>query len=1041
MAIDFLILTPLAEEREAMLSKLPASTRLPPSPEDVRTYYQSTLSVRFSDNSISEYSIIVTDLINMGRVEAAICIGDAVRRWQPRYVLLVGIAGGVSEAGVHLGDVLVADQIADYEVQKLTADGPPSIRWQVHRADPRLFEAAQQLRATDWQPLVSKSRPIEGSPTQHFGPVCSGDKVIANGLADQFRDVWAKLVGVEMEAAGVASALFQTTLKPGFLMIRGVSDLADKDKASPEVESWRAYACDVAAAFTFAFLQSGPIPPHAQQSPPPTTAALKGESPRFDANTLALDEKEGISLAKCVERWQAAGVSKTLAVRFSKDVSIGEPTTQMQPSPAKPLIVLVGEIGSGKTLLAHRLFQGAISRARASSQAPWPVFLEAKEAVGKLRQAIQSEVTSFRSIQESGAFVVIDGADEAGLTAIDQLLSEARTLTAIQRPPMLLVITCRPLGRLHDKAKEEIIEIPPLSQDASINLIREVSGHTFNLGMTSDWPNSLREALRRPLFAILYGIFLQAHYGKTSFSLGELLAHLVDRAIEYTPLNKANVERLLEKLATLSADRNGSHIPIREIGTRLELEPLLESRLIVERGGTLYFPLAILREWFGAQALVSDDTTLSRVLNTPTLLDPWLNSLIIAVATFDHDRVSKLLKPLAEKHPGVASLVVDKALASWGIHEESFAPPSLECGRRIREAMQSWVTGIGKLALLTAPIREDGSVTSIAAKIEGPGLTTSWYEGKDKIDDVVELPASISEQDRIASGWPGLRWARPTRQSAWPWKWTLEELSAHVSKLVDETSFPLVDGPVIDELLWPQLVALSRRRLSLQEQISTPWSAEISVSLIAEELKDPNMRGNWHFTAGWCNIDFVRLQLTHARARGITVFNSPWPEGDQAPRGPMVGSNYSAPRLLLRATVVYTKALVVYRQIVEEWFSAFTRSLKTYVLMPVRVIGVVVPTVDATTFRPPSLSWYLEPLPSHATSAVDFKLGNRQDFRADNQFFSTQRAILTARRPGAQHWIHPTFYSGRLDIFDSRPITKLAYEWLKNDLKEIAWIT
>ncbi len=38
----------------------------------------------------------------------------AIRRWQPRYVLLVGIAGGLEKAGVAPGDLLIANQVADY---------------------------------------------------------------------------------------------------------------------------------------------------------------------------------------------------------------------------------------------------------------------------------------------------------------------------------------------------------------------------------------------------------------------------------------------------------------------------------------------------------------------------------------------------------------------------------------------------------------------------------------------------------------------------------------------------------------------------------------------------------------------------------------------------------------------------------------------------------------------------------------------------------------------------------------------------------------
>jgi hypothetical protein len=69
------------------------------------------------------------------------------------------------------------------------------------------------------------------------------------------------LIGVEMEAGGAAATAFQASAKPGFFMIRGVSDLADAEKDSLSTGRWRAYACDVAAAYLEAFLKSGPVKP------------------------------------------------------------------------------------------------------------------------------------------------------------------------------------------------------------------------------------------------------------------------------------------------------------------------------------------------------------------------------------------------------------------------------------------------------------------------------------------------------------------------------------------------------------------------------------------------------------------------------------------------------------------------------------------------------------------------------------------------------------------------------------------------------------
>ncbi|MGH9906286.1 MAG: hypothetical protein ACRD8U_11980, partial [Pyrinomonadaceae bacterium] len=91
--------------------------------------------------------------------------------------------------------------------------------------------------------------------------MASGDKVVqAPALVKALLADWPKLIGLEMEAGGAASACFQSKSQPGFFMIRGVSDLADENKGTSGVRKWRSYASDVAASYSISLLASGPIP-------------------------------------------------------------------------------------------------------------------------------------------------------------------------------------------------------------------------------------------------------------------------------------------------------------------------------------------------------------------------------------------------------------------------------------------------------------------------------------------------------------------------------------------------------------------------------------------------------------------------------------------------------------------------------------------------------------------------------------------------------------------------------------------------------------
>src|SRR5262245_2531571 len=103
--VDFVLITALEEERDAVLSRLPGWRQLPPNKDDTRVYYSATVEARYGEESCT-YSVIVC-MVGMGRVTATAGTNDAIRRWAPDYVILIGIAGGLKTAGVSLGDILI----------------------------------------------------------------------------------------------------------------------------------------------------------------------------------------------------------------------------------------------------------------------------------------------------------------------------------------------------------------------------------------------------------------------------------------------------------------------------------------------------------------------------------------------------------------------------------------------------------------------------------------------------------------------------------------------------------------------------------------------------------------------------------------------------------------------------------------------------------------------------------------------------------------------------------------------------------------------
>lgn len=262
--IDFLIVTALEEERDAVISVFPELKKVPPSDDDVRIYYRCEFSFSDSNGDACVYHLVLVPLLDMGRLQASLATTDAIKKWNPNYVILIGIAGGIQAKEISLGDVLISSRIVDYELQKVKSDGDDEIRYRPHEANPRLIGAVRELRDIDWFKAkeVMALRPNNSdTPTKHIGCVASGDKVVtAQEYLARHRAVWPEMIGVEMEAAGVASACFQSVSRPGFIMIKGVSDLADHRKGASRTQKWRRYACIIAASFLKSLLLSGPVP-------------------------------------------------------------------------------------------------------------------------------------------------------------------------------------------------------------------------------------------------------------------------------------------------------------------------------------------------------------------------------------------------------------------------------------------------------------------------------------------------------------------------------------------------------------------------------------------------------------------------------------------------------------------------------------------------------------------------------------------------------------------------------------------------------------
>jgi nucleoside phosphorylase len=284
--IDFGILTIRHDENAAVLRRFDKLA----TEERRRRYRLRSLALPGG----GAYKLAVTQCLEQGNTDAQAAASALLEELAPRFVLVVGTAGGVPSYEMSLGDVVVSSRIADFSVEAVVRDHgrehalrggplhPEAARlagdiaamitdgeldgWAapdaIARPRPLIDLAEDRLYGDrEWKTDVRRKlvRHVTGRPPRPLaitGAIASSDRLIKD---DETMSIWLKIareiMAVEMESAGIYKATQERGVP--FLAIRGISDVIGLHR-DPE---WTAYACETAAAFTRAFLLTRPIPP------------------------------------------------------------------------------------------------------------------------------------------------------------------------------------------------------------------------------------------------------------------------------------------------------------------------------------------------------------------------------------------------------------------------------------------------------------------------------------------------------------------------------------------------------------------------------------------------------------------------------------------------------------------------------------------------------------------------------------------------------------------------------------------------------------
>lgn len=216
-------------------------------PGDKQEYHETVFTCKESEE---QQKIVWARQKEMGMTAAAALSMKIIEQFRPRYLIMVGIAAGVSykrQREQLYGDVIAADMIWNYASGKFVSPEKAEIQYGnvgfISR--PSVITMDPEIKGY----IEKAAKSPENQCYLHIGPMACGTAVVANSevLAKQVHSKYEGTAGLDMESYGVAYAAENASEpRPKAIILKSICDMADSEK-SDQYQKFAAYtSCEFA---------------------------------------------------------------------------------------------------------------------------------------------------------------------------------------------------------------------------------------------------------------------------------------------------------------------------------------------------------------------------------------------------------------------------------------------------------------------------------------------------------------------------------------------------------------------------------------------------------------------------------------------------------------------------------------------------------------------------------------------------------------------------------------------------------------------------
>jgi hypothetical protein len=740
---------------------------------------------------------------------------------------------------------------------------------------------------------------------------------------------------------------------------------------------------------------------------------------------FALDHLGRASRARCIVRWVAAGLSREDAGEAAGDMDLGSLPDEVLPDAEHPFTILVGPVGSGKSTGADRFHQRCLQASIGDASAPIPVWTRARDMRDSLRQHVLRQVEGLGDPLIQGVVLVVDGLDEADSSLAVDLIEQSTELVEAL-PNTRVLITTRTIP--HGPAGGKVRHLAPMSEGVAIALVSRIAGAPVEAWKL---PRAVRDAITRPLFAVMLGTLAKSH-STMPRSRGGLIKALAVREVESLP---DTAWPALKRLAQLEINAGGRAMARRAVGDRAVISRLADSGLVVLTEHDAAFALQIFAEWFASECILDGDLGIDEVARDQGRAFRWRYALAIALEEAQPAEAVEMFNSLRRHQPALAAELLSEMGIQTGDDDPTVAPgadDALEIGRALVWNLAEWLTASGPIDSLM-PFAHDGRIDPIGVDTSSGRLTLHWGRpGDDHALAVQRLPSG-STCASMPSDWYAVHHGPASTSPLWAPLWALDRVSDGLRRCIEGRGLPLPPGPLRAEAAYGAGLALLGHEAVVASGLPVDRLSEAIERTAGREFVK---RGGRSWPLGP-----LRDAVTMCRNDGVTTLHCPWPPPDVDDEPwTWMWDGYSPEQLLRRTQLVYEAALVGYRSLVELWLPGLASRMAIYATLPAVAQGSLAipeePHRDLASS--PSLHWTLLPIDRGSPTRIDFELGDPPVGAPVAWFLPTWDERVSAfrrLRPECSGWLGPSFSSSEPEVFSEAPASSLAHKWIMRDLQ------